>query len=322
MADITPWFVGETEITLINGENYLEGLVQVTNSIGAEADAVTLELFNDDCETVQPLNSTTSSIFIDESDATFADSVFTYEVEIVESNFVNDTGDYLTLEEDSQGGNSVGFVSFCTRVNSYEGDLIISTRETIFNFDFNLTSNPFDLDSNITKPPVPPAPTPSPPPYNVSICQCKEFECQPYSVEQYGSLSLCLQPNEPEQVEITNLAMSIYAGEAGNGTMGSFYSFDPVWYGNGTYESPSFVTIEKNETTQILMVKTPMLAEFFIGAFTSVDISGNAWLEFIQNEDGARAALDVNPGYNTEINLFIPKKTRGCFEQIWFNLFG
>merc|ERR1712232_695326 len=116
--------------------------------------------------------------------------------------------------------------------------------------------------------------------------------------------------------------MSIYAGDAGNGTMGTFYSFDPVWYGDGDFEFPPFVTLEKNDTTQIVMVSTPMLAEFFIEDFKSVNISGNAWLEFIQNEPGARATLDVNPGYSTEISLFNPTKTRGCFNQILANIFG
>lgn len=321
---IAPWFVGETSIELISGSDYLDGTALISNSLGTAADNITLELFSDDCETLQNLTSTNSSIFLDPSTIIIEEDLISYTVEILEKNFAWDdvTGNYLTWVQDENGGLSTGYVSFCTRVNAYSDVFIISSRETLFNFSFDFTDNSFGLDTNLS-PKDPEVITEEiDTDHEVIVCQCRDFVCGSYSVLQRDSLQVCFtitaEESDPDAVFISNMNMQLSAGVQADG---NYFGYSPVWYGEGMYETNALTSTEVDDETKVLMVTTPIVGDFYLNGFETVNLQGNAFLSFFNTtDDNTRKQQQMKTVFTLEIEL-LHEGFNGCVMGVLKGIF-
>jgi len=306
---ITPWLVGETTITPITF--FSEPLI-VNNPIGLEVDALTLKLFEYDCLT-EVTDTTDSALSL--TNITVTDNISEYAVVFDSGNFASDTGFV-----DTDG--STGTVKWCTRITSIEGDLQISFKETNFMLNYDLTDNQFeilgigieegapddfteDIDSD----------------YEVRACQCMDFFCMnPEPVSQNEALVYCIYVWQEQDnmdailaVEISNFDSKMSAGEMGDD---DYFEYVPVEFGSTTWEPNELtvVTTQFDGMGNIVEVRTPVVATFFSLGHEEVNISGNAFLEFIA--DGA-FRTDDNEMREYVYDVALQQSVGlGCFKQL------
>ena len=175
-------------------------------------------------------------------------------------------------------------MKFCTRVSVWEGSIQVSFRETNFVLSYDLTINTFTLgniqiqendpDSFITDVDTD---------FSVAVYQCNNYvQTTAYTLQQDENLVICLEPQHPDGmahvVHISNFNIKIFAGSTATN---DFVEYNPVWFSTGGWEHDALTSVsEQPDPADIIMISTPVIAQFFIQGHTTINVSGNCFLEF------------------------------------------
>ena len=289
-----PWLVGPTTYSLNGNNNYFDGYLGVSNAIGSKANVnnVVVQLYDSNCVSKKDNMNSTNAVTIFATDTTQVQS-FGYSVNISQSNIGDDTGGFIFPT-----GPSTGDVKFCTRVSTWEGSIEVAFRETNFILSFDLTKNTFDLkniqikqnnpDSFITD--VDTA-------FSVLVYRCNNYAkvASPDPLKQDENLVVCLEPthegNMAHVVHISNFNLKIFAGSLGNG---NYVEYNPVWFSTGGWDHDSLTSVsEQADPADVIMISTPVIAQFFIQGHTTISVSGNCFFEFDSAKE-ARAPVFVD----------------------------
>lgn len=307
---ITPFLVGQTAYTLSGGNSYFDGSLDLTNPIGSRANLnnVAVQLFDFSCQNTKDNSNSTNAVTISSTDTSQVQS-FGYSVNIDQSNIGDDTGGFVVST-----GPSTGDVKFCTRVSTWEGSIEVAFRETNFILSYNLTENNFtltntqiqenDSDSFITDVDTD---------FSVLAYQCNNYVevTTPPALEQDENLVLCLEPTHggsmAHVVHISNFNLKIYAGSA---TTNDYVEYNPVWFSTNGWASNSITDVkEKPDPEDVIMISTPVIAQFFIQGHTTIKLSGNCFLEFDSTKE---AQAPVIAAYDMEFGVEMGAG-EGCF---------
>jgi len=232
---------------------------------------------------------------------------FGYSVNISQSNIGDDTGGFVFPT-----GPSIGDVKFCTRVSTWEGSIEVAFRETNFILSYDLTNNNFalnniqieenDPDSFITDVDTD---------FSVIAYQCSNYlQTTSHTLQQDENLVICLEPSHPggmaHVVHISNFNIKMYAGSAATG---DYVEYNPVWFSTGGWTSDSLTAVsEQPDPADIIMISTPVIAQFFIQSHIQINVSGNCFLEFDSAKE-ARAPVFV--GYDMQFAV-VDGREEGC----------
>jgi len=323
-SHITPWLVGPTVVTKVDpsvalsgtasgGDSFFDDALNVTNTIGSKVAAdVLVELFDFQCVNAKGKEVATSAVQItyevnDPDD-------FWFMVQIDQSNIGDDTEGFVFLDNtDGPTGNSTGSVKFCTRVSTCEGSVQIAFRETNYVLRFDLTENNFDISDIDIEENVPDSfITDVETDFSVEVYQCANYEqVSPHTLDQDENLVICLEPSHSGDlasvVHISNFNIKMEAGSVANEDL---VEYNPVWFSTGGWESDSLTAVsEEADPNDIIMISTPVVAQFFIQSHTDISISGNCFLEFDSAKD-AKAPVFV--GYQMQIAVATAIAGEGC----------
>lgn len=306
---IYPWQIHSTTAECIS-DNCFKNNFLVTNSVGTnitELSEIDLKLFTYDCQAT----STDTTVSIDSE--SFVAPNFLYEIAFDTDAIGNVNADYVTCLGSDKSDCGVGEITFCTRVTTLEGSIEVFFLDTNFNFEFNLTDNNFTLTEIEIDPQEPDTfVTDIESPFEVRACQCEDFNCTAKeTIEQDDSLILCIEPFDPngsDSVRITNFNLQVTAGDMGDA---DYVEYNPVWFSTDGYKSDALTLVKEDTASDTLMIVTPIIAPFFTRGHSSVNISGNAFLEF----KVAKGANPVFSRYSMELELEIPGEM-GCFKYL------
>jgi hypothetical protein len=305
-SHITPWLVGPTTYTLNGGNNYFDGFLGCSNVIGSKVTQnVVVQLFDFNCINAKDNMNSTNAVTIFQVNPTPAS--FGYSVNISQSNIGDDTGGFVFPT-----GPSTGDVKFCTRVSTWEGSIEVAFRETNFILSYDLTNNNFalnniqieenDPDSFITDVDTD---------FSVIAYQCSNYlQTTSHTLQQDENLVICLEPSHPggmaHVVHISNFNIKMYAGSAATG---DYVEYNPVWFSTGGWTSDSLTAVsEQPDPADIIMISTPVIAQFFIQSHIQINVSGNCFLEFDSAKE-ARAPVFV--GYDMQFAV-VDGREEGC----------
>ena len=276
----------------------------------AIGNAVIVELLDSDC--VATMSSTGSVVEI--SDPGYSGTPFKYNITIDQSKISTDP-DYVffnsvTTSEGVLSANATGSIKFCTRVSSIEGPIEVAFRETKFELNFDLTSNSYSLtgiyllentnDSFETL--VDDA-------FAVEVCQCSNYVCYASGaapvISQDSPLILCLFPigTLPSPIHISNFHLQLSTATV---------TYDPVEFGSITWD-PDIVTLVSTDPTEdIVMITTPVIAQFYVQGYTEIQASGNCFLEFDSSKTQQLPEF-ANFGLNIEL---VAEVEDGCLQKL------
>lgn len=314
-ADGNTYAIYDGTYRTVGGNDIFDGALRVSHQMGpaVPANMTRVELYDTNCENVKHYRDLEVWIPDYFSNGGFG-VTFSYDIAFNHSlmgsapgGFVNFTGTGLYDEF------SVGVISFCTRVvldgETFSGTVPIYYVDTNFLVSFNMTNRGFAISDTDISPANPTEFTTDPvdDAYFIEACLCDVgFSCVDAStpVQQGSPLVMCLTPRHPEGkdlVSITNYNLDITAGDI---------SYSPVWYGSDGPENNVVTELDTDEKTQ--RISTLLIQDFYIENFNTIDVSGNAFLEF---DVVARA-----PNFYTFGMLVILDPTPtgvGCFGQMF-----
>ena len=279
-TNITPWLVGPASYTLKGGNNYFDGYLGVSNPVGSKVDLnnVVVELFDFNCVNEKEDMDYSNAVTIIEKNIGPSPN-FRYKISISQSNIGDDTGGFVFAT-----GASTGDVKFCTRVSTYEGSIVVAFRETNFVLSYNLTNNNFSLDDIQIRENAPDSfITDVDTQYYVDIYQCNNFiETTPApQIQQDENLVICLEPqhldNMAHVVHISNFNIKIFAGSTATN---DYVEYNPVSFGTDGWNHDPLTIVSKQPSGDVIMISTPVIAQFFIQGHTDINVSGNCFLEF------------------------------------------
>ena len=314
---ITPWLVGPAVISQTGGNNYFDGKLALSHVLGASVtDPVTVKLFDKDCinEETDPtaVVSTLANVQVSGS--------YSYQVNIDQSKIGSDasgSGTYVSCTATPGGSCSLGNIEFCTRVSTYHGSIEIAFVETNFDLGFNLTDNDFSLpnvqisenapDSFITDVDTD---------FDVAACQCDSFNClaSADAIEQDESLVMCIYPTHPTVGMANNVLISNFNIDVTDSTGAQPLTYQPVIFGTNMWVADPLTNVSVDGNDFVVMITTPIIAQFFIQNINTIDVGGNAFLEF----KSAKGAQPVFGQYMMEVGLgegtgFLQQ---GCFAAL------
>lgn len=306
------WFVYDTWAE-IEGDNAFDGRVKIENEIGQNVGAgnVGVTLFDSGCKTAKP----STGLVVSLTPVAFTTSPHIYYVE-VEQSLIGNATDFVVYTGNS---NSTGTVEFCTRVSTYEGSIEVGYRETEMQLSFDMSMNSFSfslLNVSIAENSPDVFSTTVDSAFTVGICQCdSNYIClssaQP--INQNDDLVVCLEPeggSNSDVVEITNFNLLLEAGTVG--TL-QYYSYNPVQFGTASWSSDLITDVDVQPGTNRIKISTPIVAQFFIQGFTSVDVSGSANLQFVSSKEGR---VDHFKFFRMEVGLDMGVAERGCLSNM------
>jgi len=319
-SGITPWLVGEATTSLI-GSNEFDGALEVSHKIGSDVNtaignAVIVELLDSDCVAI--MNSTGSVVEI--SDPGYYGTPFQYNVTVDQSKIASDPDfvffDPVATAEGVSSANSTGSIKFCTRVSTIEGPIAVAFRETKFEFNFDLTVNGFSMSGvSITENTIDSFETLVDDAFAVEVCQCSNYICYAPGaapvISQDSSLQLCLYPAGvlPSPIHISNFNLQLST---------TTVTYNPVTFGSITWQADILTLVSTDSTGDIVMITTPVIAQFFVQGFTSIQASGNCFLEFDSSKtqqlpDFANFGLDIELAAEVQ---------GGCLQKLMQRLTG
>jgi len=311
---MTPWLVGPTTYTLNGGNNYFDGYLGVSNHVGFKVDLsnVVVQVFDFNCANEKENMNSTNAVTIFATD-TSQTQTFGYFVNISQANIGDDTGGFVFPT-----GNSTGDVKFCTRVSTWEGSIQVSFRETNFILSYDLTNNTFALDNVQFSSNIPLSESFSADvdtKYSVDIYKCNNYiQTTAHTIQQDENLVICLEPQHPggmaHVVHISNFNIKIFGGSAATN---DYVEYNPVWFSTGGWNHDALTSVsEQPDPSDIIMISTPVIAQFFIKGHTTINVSGNCFLEF----DTAKGnELSTFVSYDIQFSI-VAVEEAGCFQKL------
>jgi len=306
--------VGPTTYSVNTGDNNFDGSLNLTNSIGSSVNLknVTVQLFDFNCQNEKDTTNSSYAVTISSIDTTSQNQTLRYYVNIDQSNFGDDNGEFVVST-----GTSKYDVKFCTRVSTWEGSIQVAFRETIFALSYDLSNNNFALTNTQIQENDPDSfITDADSDFSVLVYQCKNYleTTSPPVLQQGEKLVICLEPTHvgsmTHVVHISNFNIKVYAG---SDVTNNYVEYNPVWFGTGGWNSNSLTDVrEKSESDNVIMISTPVIAQFFIQGHTTIKLSGNCFLEF---NSGKEVRAPVITAYDMEFGVAMNAEV-GCFEGL------
>jgi len=310
-SHITKWAIGPSEYSLHGGSNYFDGYLEVSNSIGSSVtEDIEVQLYDYDClNEKENFNSTFAvSIFDVDPDP----SSFDFSVNISQSNIGNDPGGFVYST-----GLGTGDIKFCTRVSTYEGSIEVAVRTTNFILSYNLTDNMFILnDIAIEEEESSSFADAVETDFSTYVYQCENYvETTPPPLDQDERLTVCLEPQQggvsTDLVYIANFNLRLHAGSALDG---NDVEYDPVWFGTDGYEYNQLTDVTSEPSGNIIMIKTPVVAGFYIKKHTTIDLDGNCFFEFESpSKEGMASIFGV---FDMQVELLGTNQEGGCLTKL------
>lgn len=309
---IKPWLVGTCNVEL--GEDFIRG----SNEIGFKGavNDVSVSLFDYECVNEKDLMNSTNAVTI--FNTTQPGSMpgdlesFLYDINISESNIGSDTGGFVTTTTEP----GTGEVKFCTRISTHEGSIEVAFRECNFHLIYDLTAG-FNLTSiDISENEVDTFNSTLETKFEVSACQCDDFVCKSKTeIKQDESLTMCLFPTDSgvatDKVTISNFNLRLYAGTP---RTPEYVEYNPVWFSTDSWESDALtlVTEKRTSETEVIMIQTAVIAQFYVQNHEEISVDGNVFLEF----DSSKKAQ--SPEFSTFTMIFglEPTIAEGCLKTI------
>lgn len=314
-SHVEPWIVGPSVMTIVaDPNNIYNSMIDVGNSIGVRVkpNSVKVQLFDENCENEK--NKTGLSIVVVETDGPnlgFGDD-FSYQLGVDPTNIGGNPGGLVTFTGVGNEGNSKGRIKFCTRVSSFESSIAVSFRETNFDIGFDLTQNTFSLGDILMQETGPDfISTDVATSFQVAACQCKnDFSCYAPNpdpiISQNQNLVICIRPTGPNAsaVHVSNFNLIMSAGSI---------TYSPVGFGPITWNPNAMTDVTVSGDGDIVKISTSVVADFYINDHTSLQVAGNAFLNFDAGKD-----TDRNPIYS-EFSMSVDVENvdgSGCFQTI------
>ena len=118
---------------------------------------------------------------------------------------------------------------------------------------------------------------------------------------------MCLTPvhtgGMANVVAITNFDIVMAAGSV---------TYSPVWFSTGHWESDSLTEIHGPNPDGVVMISAPVIAQFFIQGHTTIDVSGNVFLEFVSG----KGRPNEFAGYNMVFGIISDEPALECFNRL------
>lgn len=313
-SSITPWLVGPAVVSQAGGSNYFDGNLAISHVLGASVtDPVVVKLFDTGC-----INEESDPTAVVSTLATSQSGIsYSYQVSIDQSKIGDDATGSATYVKCAPGANSacsVGNIQFCTRVSTYHGSIEVAFVETNFDLAFNLTDNDFNLGSiGITENQPDSFITDVDTDFTVDACQCADHACvAPETIEQDTSLVMCLYAEHPTPGMASNVRISNFNIDVQDAAGASNFVYQPVTFGTNQWVTDGLTVVDVG-TNDYVMITTPIVAQFFIQNVASIDVTGNAFLEFKSQKEGrqvfAEYGMVIGLGAGVGVDL-------GCFANL------
>lgn len=312
---IQRWEIGEAEFSVI-GNNILDGKLQVKHAIGHNVDPsnVDVQLLDKNCE--NPTSDPGLEVSLEKIE--YSNSPFVYNVSVNETLIGSSPGGFVTFINQEDTGKSKGFIKFCTRVVTREGNVAAAFKETIFKLNFDLTDKGFIFSTTLLEDSPDVFVTVIEDSFAVGVCQCDgDYVC--YSsgsaptIEQDESLTICLFPTANEDASVVHISNFNLQMSSKDGA----YSYSPVSFGTATWSEDSLTDVYLQDDSDVIKISTPIVARFFIDGYEELDVSGEAYLEFDQTSKQENSASFSR--FETMIKLQ-PRKLSGCFQNMFFRI--
>jgi len=310
-AIMDTWSVG---VAAFAADNIMaDGEIGVEHIIGPSAEQVSVTLYDWDC--VNEKNSTGLEVWIQED--VYTSSPFTYSVMVDESKIGSSPGGFISYldEEDNL---SEGTIALCTRVSTISGGHSIVSRRSNFHLHFDLTQNIFSLETiNIEEESIDNMSTEVGLSFGVEICQCDDdYTCYSPStspvVKNSERLVVCIYPTSDQDasiVHIGNFNLDIVTSDG-------LYSSEAVALGAGSWEPSVLTDISLQDGGNTIKVSTVITAQFYTQGYSSVNVEGNAFLEF---DSGKIKEHTIFERFGTMI-LLEQDAGGGCFRTLFRQL--
>jgi len=312
------WEIGELYWRLVDGDSVFDGRINVHHQIGynVKQNHTHVKLYDYNCE--NEVNKTGLAVYIQDVGSNFGwGSFYAYELGLNSTLIGSDTT-FLFGDGLSQSADATGQVRCCTRISTYEsnthhGMLEAFYKETNFVFNYDLTQNVIQLgnvsvaDANALDNFTADSDTD----FSIDSYQCNNFVAvaTPHAIIQNSNLVVCIEPshtNNLDVVHITNFNLLISAGTLNSN---GYLSFDAVKFGTTTW-TPDPLTDVLTQG-KIIMISVPIVAQFYLQGKNSVDVTGNAFLEF----DSSKTDAPIGSFFNMEVDLEV-ETSAGCFSAL------
>jgi len=292
---LRPWLIGDLAVSLGNNgtSNYLDDGLTVTHQIGAKinsTDDIQIKLMKKDCVSlsatsneVVSFSSNVSTSFTAGDVTTQTPAILSYDISIDASMIGNSNSEYLTCAPQSHSECSVGSIQFCTRVSTFSESIDIDAQDTNFILWFNMTDNNFSIEEinfDVSKPEN--FTTDLEPDFNVDICQCDaDFECiSPGPLQKDMPLVTCIFPTHStngveRNVKIFNFNLDMIPSDGSDS-----FTFSPILMGPDSWDQSAVSIVKVDDDDYKIQILMPVPAQFYIQGKDSVDVTGNAALEF------------------------------------------
>jgi len=304
-----PWIVGPTSFTVESDEFSVENnLLTMSNAVGSKGiNNVIVELFDYGCINKQENNNSTNAVKVFSEVRSLSSNVFNYSLNVAVENMGSDTGGFIF-----SNGDGTGDLKFCTRVSTWENSIQVAFHETNFILSYDMSDNTFSLlnvqvgpngvDSFITR---------VIDDFSLAACQCSNFQCitTPESIKPDELLVLCLRPDHPDGLEdivhISNFNLNLFAGSGDR-----YVEYNPVWFNTDGYGHNILTDVV--EQGDIIMITTPVVAQFYIQGHASISVSGSAFLQFDTSKSEREPSF---ADYSLELGLEVAQG-EGCFKSL------
>jgi len=110
-------------------------------------------------------------------------------------------------------------------------------------------------------------------------------------------------------VHVSNFNIKVYAG---SDITNDYVEYNPVWFGKGGWNSNSLTDVKEKSESDVIMISTPVIAQFFIQGHTTIKLSGDCFLEF---DSVKEVRAPVITAYDMEIGVAMNAEM-GCFEGL------
>lgn len=315
---IERWKIGSPSI-ITNEDSDLNGVLQITNSIGKAVGAgnVQVQLFDYECLTTKNMKGSVVSI----ETSAYATNNYTYNISVNQALIGQNVGGFVSFIDDgSNSGSSKGEIRFCTRVSTHEGSIHVAYLDLNVKLSFDLTQNSFSMsDLNIDENDPNSFVTDVNSSFDIVACQCNnDYQCYDSisapnpTIQQNENIVICLYPisseNDANFVRISNFNILFSAPGV---------TYNPVSFGQSTWISDAVSNVSEQDGTNRIKITAPVVAAFFIQDHQSIDVSGNAFLEFFSGKSEQSNFAD----FGITVSLEDGNIERGCFSKLMTRFF-
>jgi len=293
----------------VENEFGVEDSFLVSNYVGSSVspEIITVDLMSNYCEAER--NSTGYEIELLNKELNTTSRLFSYNVFINQDLISSSPGNFVNFTDDipESNGFGSGYFSFCTRVKVCDGPIVLQAFETNFLLHFNHTVDGLNLNSvNVEADEVQVFNVDIEESYSVLACQCRQHRCDSSNVKQGERLEFCISvrrddPNLPIEQHISNFYVKFASGSN---------EYNPVEFGEDTWDADMFTTVEALVESKVIVVKAPILADFYQDNIDYVDVTGNAFLSF-DVEKGVKT-FSSKVGYNFRVNITHVDDSTSC----------